>query len=111
VQVTDQNGLGTFTSIFPAAYSGRWPHIHFQVFRSLASATNGRQPHRRVADGAPGRRLPCRVRDRRLRRERADLAQTSLQTDMVFSDGYSLQMPTMSGSTTAGYSAPLVVAV
>ena len=30
----------TFKSIFPAAYSGRWPHIHFEVYPSLAAATS-----------------------------------------------------------------------
>ena len=32
VQAADANGLVTFTSIFPACYSGRWPHIHFEVY-------------------------------------------------------------------------------
>jgi protocatechuate 3,4-dioxygenase beta subunit len=32
VQVTDSNGQVTFTTIYPACYSGRWPHIHFEVF-------------------------------------------------------------------------------
>ena len=38
VQETDADGRVTFTSIFPACYSGRWPHIHFEVYPSLASA-------------------------------------------------------------------------
>jgi protocatechuate 3,4-dioxygenase beta subunit len=29
VQEADANGQATFTSIFPGAYSGRWPHIHY----------------------------------------------------------------------------------
>ena len=32
VQEADANGRVAFTSIFPAAYSGRWPHIHFEVY-------------------------------------------------------------------------------
>jgi len=40
-----------------------------------------------------------------------NLAQTSLKTDNVFSDGVSLQTPTMSGSTSAGYVAKMLVAV
>ncbi|MDO8251972.1 MAG: intradiol ring-cleavage dioxygenase, partial [Rhodoferax sp.] len=39
VQVTDSNGEVTFTTIFPGCYSGRWPHIHFEVYASLAAAT------------------------------------------------------------------------
>jgi protocatechuate 3,4-dioxygenase beta subunit len=29
VQIADAEGRVRFTSIFPACYSGRWPHIHF----------------------------------------------------------------------------------
>jgi len=39
VQVTDSNGQVTFTTIFPACYSGRYPHIHIEVYPSLAAAT------------------------------------------------------------------------
>ena len=49
--VTDQNYLSgvqeagsdevvTFSSIFPACYSGRWPHIHFEVYPNPAAATD-----------------------------------------------------------------------
>ena len=41
VQEIDANGKVTFTSIFPAAYSGRWPHIHFKVYSSVDDATGG----------------------------------------------------------------------
>jgi protocatechuate 3,4-dioxygenase beta subunit len=41
VQVTDAAGKVTFTTIFPGCYPGRWPHIHFEIFASLAEATNG----------------------------------------------------------------------
>ena len=39
VQAADANGKVTFTTIYPAAYSGRWPHIHFEVYASLNDAT------------------------------------------------------------------------
>src|SRR5215213_2935015 len=31
VQETDADGTVKFTTILPACYSGRWPHIHFEV--------------------------------------------------------------------------------
>ena len=40
MQETDAEGQVTFTTIFPACYNGRWPHIHFEVYPSLAKATN-----------------------------------------------------------------------
>ena len=39
VQEADANGQVTFRTIFPGAYSGRWPHIHFEVFESMNNAT------------------------------------------------------------------------
>ena len=40
VAATDANGQVSFTPFFPACYPERWPHIHFKVFTSLATATN-----------------------------------------------------------------------
>ena len=31
VQAAGDDGIVTFTSVFPACYQGRWPHIHFEV--------------------------------------------------------------------------------
>ena len=44
VQETDADGRLTFTSIFPACYSGRWPHVHFEVYASVDDATGGGEP-------------------------------------------------------------------
>lgn len=41
VQLSDSNGELRFTTIFPGCYAGRWPHIHFEVFPTLAAATSG----------------------------------------------------------------------
>ena len=38
VQVADANGRVTFTSIFPACYDGRWPHIHVEVYPDQAAS-------------------------------------------------------------------------
>ncbi|MFT3965421.1 MAG: intradiol ring-cleavage dioxygenase [Sphingobium sp.] len=40
VAETDADGKVTFTSIFPGCYAGRYPHIHFEVYRSLNTATS-----------------------------------------------------------------------
>lgn len=39
--VTDAEGIARFTTIFPGCYSGRWPHLHFEVFASKDKAVNG----------------------------------------------------------------------
>lgn len=40
VQIADADGTVRFTSIFPACYSGRWPHIHFAVYLDQSSVTD-----------------------------------------------------------------------
>ncbi|MEZ5937556.1 MAG: hypothetical protein R3C52_04980 [Hyphomonadaceae bacterium] len=40
VAVTDADGMATFTTIFPGCYAGRWPHMHFEVYPNLATATS-----------------------------------------------------------------------
>ena len=42
VQVADAKGVVSFLTSFPGAYPGRWPHVHFEVYADLASATLGR---------------------------------------------------------------------
>lgn len=40
VGVTDAEGKATFKTIFPGCYRGRYPHMHFEVYPSLAQATS-----------------------------------------------------------------------
>ena len=63
VQAADSNGQVTFTSIFPGCYSGRWPHIHFEVYPSLSAATDVAQQDRDLADRAAEGRVRSRLRD------------------------------------------------
>ena len=67
---TDEDGWVEFTSIFPACYSGRWPHVHFEVYESLSAATSGGSKLRTSQLRAAGGRLLEGLRDRRLRAER-----------------------------------------
>ena len=111
VQETDGDGAVEFTSIFPAAYSGRWPHIHFEVYPSLDDATSASNKLRTSQMA-----MPEDVCDKVYETDGYDqsirnLEQTSLDTDMVFSDGYSLQMATVTGSNDEGWVATLNVPV
>lgn len=111
VQATDANGTVTFTSIFPAAYSGRWPHIHFEIFPSLASATNGQNKLRVSQLALPDDVCKAVFATAGYSQSVTNHARTTLSSDNVFSDGVSLQTPTVTGNTTAGYVATLLVAV
>ncbi len=44
VQETGADGVATFRSSFPGCYPRRWPHIHFEVYASLADASAGAAP-------------------------------------------------------------------
>ena len=82
-QEVDAAGTASFTSIFPACYSGRWPHVHFEVY-----ATTGYE------------------------QSVSNLSQVSLAGDMVFGDDGGIhQLATMSGDADSGYVAALTIAV
>ena len=42
VGISDATGKVRFTTVFPACYDGRWPHIHFEVFSSAEMAVSGK---------------------------------------------------------------------
>jgi protocatechuate 3,4-dioxygenase beta subunit len=111
VQATGSDGTVTFMSIFPAAYSGRWPHIHFEVYPSLEAATTASGKLRTSQMALP--EAACRqvYATDGYSQSLQNLAQTSLETDMVFSDGYSLQLGTVTGSVGDGMTASLNVPV
>ncbi|KZX21592.1 intradiol ring-cleavage dioxygenase [Rathayibacter tanaceti] len=112
VQVADSAGTVSFTSIIPGCYSGRWPHIHFEVYpdvESITDATNAIATSQvalreeacdavYALDDYPG--------------SARNLAQVSLDDDMVFSDdGAALQLATMTGDATSGYTVALTASV
>ena len=111
VQETAADGKVTFKSIFPAAYSGRWPHIHFEVYPSLDAATTASGKLRTSQLAFP--EAPCRqvYATDGYTQSLQNLSQTSLDTDMVFSDGYSLQLAKVTGDVANGYTATLNVPV
>jgi protocatechuate 3,4-dioxygenase beta subunit len=111
VQETGNDGTVTFTSIFPAAYSGRWPHVHFEVYPSLEAATTASGKLRTSQMALP--EAACRqvYATDGYGQSLQNMAQTSLETDMVFSDGYSLQLGTVTGSVGDDLTATLNVPV
>ncbi len=111
VQATDAKGFVEFTTIFPAAYSGRWPHVHFEVYRSLADATSASNKLRTSQLAFPEDTCKQVYEADGYEDSVDNLSQTSLDSDNVFSDGYSLQMAKVTGSNDEGYVATLNVPV
>lgn len=111
VQTSDEHGQVSFTTIFPGCYSGRWPHIHFEVYEDAASATNGDNaivvsqlalPEAACAEVYAVDGYAASV---------SNLARASLTSDNVFGDGVSLQLAEVTGDVDAGLEASLVVGV
>ena len=112
VQATNASGTATFTSIFPAAYSGRWPHIHFEVYASLDQATSSGQIVKTSQIALPEATCADVYATAGYEQSVRNLAQTSLTRDMVFGDdGGIYQLATVTGGVTKGYVANLTIGV
>jgi protocatechuate 3,4-dioxygenase beta subunit len=111
VQEVDANGVASFASIFPACYPGRWPHVHFEVYPSVADATKGSNKLATSQLALPKDVCEAVYATNGYQQSTSNLSRVSLASDMVFSDGVSLQTPSMTGNTTSGYVSSLVVGV
>ena len=98
VQESGDDGTVRFTSIFPAAYSGRWPHIHFEVYESLDAATSGGAKLKTSQIALPEETCAAVYATGGYEESAEQLASSSLDGDMVFSDGYAGQLATTSGT-------------
>ena len=112
VQEADDDGRMEFTSIFPGCYSGRWPHMHFEVYESLDTATSADNKLRTSQLALPEDVCADVYRGvAGYEDSTSNLSQLSLETDGIFSDGYSLQLAKVTGSTAEGYTVTLTVPV
>jgi len=112
VQETDATGTVTFTSIFPACYSGRWPHIHFEVYSSVAGATSSGPIVKTSQIALPQEACDAVYATDGYSASVGNLSQVSLQRDNVFGNDAGIhQIATMSGNTSSGYTSALTVGV
>ncbi|MEU4700567.1 intradiol ring-cleavage dioxygenase [Nonomuraea dietziae] len=111
VQESDGEGKLTFKSVFPACYAGRWPHIHFEVYPSLARTTS---PDHKIAVSQLA--LPRDICEAVYATDGysqsvRNLSQVSLDSDGIFGDGHTSQLGTVTGSVSSGLAVSLSVAV
>ncbi|GAA0999680.1 intradiol ring-cleavage dioxygenase [Subtercola frigoramans] len=112
VQEVDSSGTVTFTSIFPACYSGRWPHIHFEVYSDVATAVASGPIVKTSQIALPKEACDLVYATTGYEKSVSNLASTSLARDNVFgNDGGIYQIASMSGSVASGYTAALTVGV
>jgi protocatechuate 3,4-dioxygenase beta subunit len=112
VQETDANGTVTFSSIYPACYSGRWPHIHFEVYDDIATAVASGPIVKTSQIALPPETNALVYATSGYEQSVRNASQVSLQSDMVFGDDGGIhQIATMSGSVAAGYTAALAIGI
>jgi protocatechuate 3,4-dioxygenase beta subunit len=109
---TDGDGLAWFRTIFPGCYSGRWPHIHFEVYASVAQAVANGPMVKTSQIALPA--ADCRkvYASSRYPSSAGNLARTSLSADNVFGDDRAIhQLATVTGSVKEGFVANLTIGV
>jgi len=112
VQATDANGTVTFTTIYPACYSGRWPHIHFEVYEDVDSAVAAGPIVKTSQIALPAETDQAVYATTGYEQSVQNLSRVSLQSDNVFGDDGGIhQIASMSGSAAEGYTAALTIGV
>lgn len=112
VQETDAMGTVRFTSIYPACYSGRWPHIHFEVYSDVANAIASGPIVKTSQIALPEEANALVYATSGYEQSVRNVSQVSLASDNVFGDDGGIhQIASMSGSVAAGYTAALTIGV
>lgn len=111
VQEAGSDGTVTFETIFPGCYMGRWPHMHFEVYDDLGTATSSGDIRRTSQLAFPEDVCDVVYAEEGYEASVGNLSQITLEGDMIFADSIDQQMVTISGSPSAGYTAALTVPV
>ena len=112
VQVADADGRVQVTSIFPACYSGRWPHIHFEVYPDTGSITDDSKVIATSQVALPKDTCTQVYAQSGYEQSVSNLSQVSLENDNVFGDdGGKSQLGTVAGDVTSGLKVALTVGV
>ena len=112
VQIADASGKVSFTSIFPACYSGRWPHIHFEVYPDAASITDDAKVIATSQVALPKDVCDAVYAESGYADSIPNLARVSLADDNVFGDDAGVsQLATVTGDVRSGYAVRLAVGV
>lgn len=111
VQAADADGWVTFTTVFPGCYDGRWPHVHFEVYPTLAKATTPKNAALTSQLALPQDSCEKVYASSGYGSSASNLKRVSLARDMVFSDGWQTQLGTVTGDVSSGLTVTLNVPV
>jgi protocatechuate 3,4-dioxygenase beta subunit len=111
VQATDSAGTASFVTIYPGCYSGRVPHIHFEVYRSTTTATQYSNKLKTSQLALPVASSQTVYAGSGYSGSTANLAAISFASDNVFSDGVTTQLASITGDASSGFVATLQVGI
>jgi protocatechuate 3,4-dioxygenase beta subunit len=115
VQPTDANGRLTFLTNFPPAYDGRYPHMHFEVFASMAAATSGRAALLTSQLAMPRDVATAVFATTGYEVARTQLASVTTASDFVFRNFTAAQLanaiPVFNGDVVSGYTATATIGI
>ncbi len=112
VQVVGADGVVSFTSIFPACYDGRWPHIHFEVYPNADAITDAANAIATSQVALPAATCDVVYADAAYTSSASNLSRVSLESDNVFGDdGGVLELATTTGDNATGWTVALTVRV
>jgi protocatechuate 3,4-dioxygenase beta subunit len=106
LQYTDCHGEVAFDTMYPGWYPGRITHLHFQIYLTAGGAVTATSQNAFPQDVTQAvYASPLYVAHGQ------NTSVAGIAQDGIFSDGYALQMPTVTGDTTSGYVARLAIGV
>jgi len=112
VQVVGDDGVVSFTSIFPGCYDGRWPHIHFEVYPNVDAITDASNAIATSQVALPQAACDVVYADAAYPSSASNLSRVSLESDNVFGDdGGALELATATGDNSTGWTVALGVRV
>lgn len=112
VQIADSSGRVRFTSIVPACYDGRWPHVHVEVYPDQRSITDSGNAIATSQVALPRDVCEAVYATEGYEASVANLARVGLTTDTVFGDdGGASQLATVDGDVRGGYTVRLALGV
>ncbi|MEV4280589.1 intradiol ring-cleavage dioxygenase [Actinoplanes xinjiangensis] len=112
VQIADSAGKVRFTSIFPACYPGRWPHIHFEVYPDEAAITDSTKAVATSQVAIPKKDCDTVYQEKGYEASITTLARLTLESDIIFGDDAGVgQLATVTGDVSTGYALSLSVGV
>lgn len=112
VQIADADGKVRFTSIFPGCYEGRWTHVHFEVYPDQASITDSTNAIATSQVAFPADACKAVYAVSGYEASTGPFSRVTIADDNVFGDDDgALQLATVIGDVTSGYTVALSVGV